>query len=30
MDILEVLSKFKASTMTDKQIKRLKQGYLND
>lgn len=30
MDILEVLSKFKASSMTEKQIKKLKQNYLND
>jgi dynein heavy chain len=29
-DILEVLSKFKAGTMNDKQIKKLKEGYLND
>jgi hypothetical protein len=30
MDILEVLSKFRAGTMTEKQIKRLKEGYLTD
>ena len=30
MDILDVLSKFKASTMNDKQIKKLKDSYLND
>ncbi len=30
MDILEVLSKFKAGTMTEKQIKKLREGYLND
>ncbi len=30
MDILDVLSNFKAGTMTDKQVKRLKETYLND
>ncbi len=30
MDILEVLSKFKASSMTEKQIKKLKEAYLSD
>ena len=30
MDILEVLSKFKASSMTEKQIKKLKENYLSD
>jgi hypothetical protein len=30
MDILDVLSKFKAASMTDKQIKKLKESYLSD
>jgi dynein heavy chain len=30
MDILDVLSSFKAGTMTDKQVKKLKDNYLND
>lgn len=30
MDILDVLSSFKAGTMTEKQVRRLKEIYLND
>ena len=30
MDILDVLSSFKAGSMTEKQVKRLKDNYLND
>jgi hypothetical protein len=30
MDILDVLSKFKAASMTEKQIKKLKESYLSD
>ena len=30
MDILDVLGGFKASTMTEKQVKKLKESYLND
>ena len=30
MDILDVLSSFKAGTMTEKQVKRLKDNYLSD
>jgi hypothetical protein len=30
MDILDVLSKFKAGSMTEKQIKKLKESYLSD
>ena len=30
LDILDVLSSFKAGSLTDKQVKRLKENYLND
>ena len=30
MDLLDMLSSFKAGTMTEKQVKRLKEVYLND
>jgi hypothetical protein len=30
MDLLDVLSSFKAGSMTDKQVKRLKENYLSD
>lgn len=30
LDILDVLSSFKAGTMNDKQVKKLKDTYLND
>ena len=30
MDILDVLSTFKAGSMTERQVKRLKDIYLND
>ena len=30
LDILDVLSTFKAATLTDRQVKRLKENYLND
>jgi hypothetical protein len=30
MDILDVLSSFKAGTMTEKQVKKLKETYLNE
>lgn len=30
MDILDVLGSFKAGSMTERQVKRLKDNYLND
>jgi dynein heavy chain len=30
LDLLDVLSTFKAGTMTEKQVKKLKETYLND
>jgi len=30
MDILDVLSSFKAGSMTEKQVKKLKESYLSD
>lgn len=30
MDLLDLLSSFKAASLTEKQVKRLKDVYLND